>query len=177
MARTGDVLDIPTLGIQVEFRRTAEDSGGELVEFDLVGRPKGFVTVPHVHPTQTERHEVIEGSFAIKTGGLERVLGPGEVVETPAGTTHSHRAAGEGASRVRVRIRPAGAFEPWMERVAEMDRDGQLLPGGWPRPVASAHLLLDFEGEAHSTVPPLSVQQATARALLRAHELVAQRRR
>jgi quercetin dioxygenase-like cupin family protein len=176
MARTGDVLDIPALAITIEFRTTTEDSGGELVEIDLVGRPQGFVTVPHVHPRQSERHEVIEGSFLIKTGGLERLLAPGDVVETPAGTPHSHRAGGEGPSRMRVQIRPAGEFEAWIERIAELDRGGQL-PGGWPRPVAAARLLLDFEGEAHATVPPLSVQQAAARGVLRARELAAQSRR
>ncbi len=165
MARSGDVLDIPALGVSIEFRRTTEDTGGELVEFDLVGRPKGFITVPHVHPRQSERHEVIEGSFAMKTVGLERLLGPGDVVETAAGVQHSHK----GDGRVRVQIRPAQAFEAWLERIAELDRDGQLLPGGWPRPVAAAQLLLDFDGEAHGAMPPLGAQQAAARAILRAN--------
>jgi hypothetical protein len=49
MARPGDVLEVPALGVRVEFRRTAAETGGELVEFDLVGRPRGFVTLPHVH--------------------------------------------------------------------------------------------------------------------------------
>jgi quercetin dioxygenase-like cupin family protein len=163
MARSGDVLDAPTLGVSIEFRRTTEETGGELVEFDLVGRPKGIITVPHVHPRQTERHEVIEGSFTMRTGGLERLLGPGEVVETAAGIRHSHK----GDGRVRVQITPAAEFEPWLERLAALDREGQL-PGGWPRPVAAAQLLLDFEGEAHGTTLPLHVQQAAARAILRA---------
>ena len=169
MARAGDVLEVPALGVSVEFRRTTEDTGGELVEFDLVGRPRGFITLSHAHPNQTERHEVIEGAFRIRTGALERLLGPGEVVETAAGTPHRHT----GDGRVRVQIRPAADFEPWLERLAALDREGQLLPGGWPKPVAASKLLLDFDGEAHGTTPPLRVQQATARAILRA----AQRRR
>jgi hypothetical protein len=50
MAKVREVLDIPTLGVRIEFRRTAEETGGELVELDLVGRPRGFITAPHVHP-------------------------------------------------------------------------------------------------------------------------------
>jgi mannose-6-phosphate isomerase-like protein (cupin superfamily) len=169
MARPGDVLEVPSLGVSIEIRRTAEETGGELVEFDLVGRPKGFITMPHVHPRQSERHEVIEGSLVMRVGGLERLLGPGEVAETPAGTPHSHK----GDGRVRVQIRPAATFEPWLERLAAMDREGEFLPGGWPRAVAAARLLLDFEGEAHGTVAPLRMQQAAARTLLR----VAQSRR
>jgi quercetin dioxygenase-like cupin family protein len=177
MAQPGDVLELPSLGVRIEFRRTTNQTGGELVEFDLVGRPRGFITLPHVHPGQTERHTVIEGSLRMKTGGLERLLGPGEVVETPAGTPHCHRGGADARCRVRVQIRPAGTFEAWLERIATMEREGQMLPGGWPRPVAAAHLLLDFEDEAHGTIAPLRMQQATARAVLRAHELVAQRRR
>jgi len=38
IARSGEVLEIPDLGVSVEFRRTTEGTSGELVEFDLVGR-------------------------------------------------------------------------------------------------------------------------------------------
>jgi quercetin dioxygenase-like cupin family protein len=169
MARAGDVLEAPALGVRIEFRRTTEDTGGELVEFDVVGRPRGIITTAHVHPRQSERHEVIEGSFVMRTGGLERVLAPGEVIETAAGTPHRHT----GDGRVRVQVRPAAEFEPWLERLVTLDREGQLLPGGWPRPVAAARLLLDFDGEAHRAAPPLRVQQVAARAIVRA----AQRRR
>ena len=51
-----------------------------------------------------------------------------------------------------------------------MDAAGDILPGGWPRPVAGAKLLLDFPGEAHPTFPPLGVQRATARAIVGAAE-------
>jgi len=177
MARSGEVLEAPTLGVRIEIRKTTEETGGELVEFDVIGRPKGIITTPHVHPNQAERHEVIEGSMRMKTGALERVLAPGDVVETGPGVEHSHRSAGDGPTRVRVQIRPAGAFEPWLEALAEMDRGGQILPGGWPRPVAGARFLLDLGGEAHATMPPLPAQKAIARAVLRAHGAVAQRRR
>ncbi len=177
MANPGEVLEFPRLGVSIEFRRTTEETGGELVEFDVVGRPKGFITVPHTHPAQTERHEVIEGSMRIKTGALERVLAPGDVVETAPGVEHSHRSEGDGPMRVTVRVTPALTTEAWLERIAALHRDGQILPGGWPKPVAAARFLLDFDGEAHSTVPPLRAQQAAARAVLRAHDVFAQRRR
>ena len=173
MAAPGDVLHLPSIGVRVEFRRTAAETGGELLEFDFVGRPKGFIMVPHRHPTQSERQEVVEGRLWIRTGALERLLGPGEAVETPPGVAHTHGAAGDVPIRLRIEIRPALRFAEWLERVSQMERDGELAPGGWPKPVAAARLLLDFEGEAHSTVPPLRMQQAAARAILK----VAQSRR
>jgi quercetin dioxygenase-like cupin family protein len=161
MARPGEVLDVPALGVRIEFRRTTAETSGELIEFDVVGRPAGFFTQPHVHPLQDERHEVIEGRFWIRTGALERLLGPGEVVTTPAGVEHSHGTNEPG--RIRVRITPANRFEEWLERIASFD----YLPGGWPKPADGARLLLDFDGEARGTTVPLNLQQAAARGVLK----------
>ena len=171
MAKPGDVLDAPSLGVQIEFRRTTAESGGELLEFDVVGRPKGFITTPHVHPSQRERHEVMEGSMRIKRGAVESTLRPGDVVETEAGHVHMHRPADDESGRVRVQLRPAGRTEEWLERIVAMDRDGELFRGGWPRPVAGARLILDFDGEAHAASSPPKVQRALARAILRTQAL------
>jgi quercetin dioxygenase-like cupin family protein/uncharacterized protein YndB with AHSA1/START domain len=166
MARSGDVLEVPALGVRVEFRRTSDESGGELLEFDVVGRPRGFIAQPHVHPHQSERHEVIEGRMRMRLDGHTRVLGPGDVVETPAGKAHRHTGAGDDEGHVRVQLRPARRTEAWLERIAAMDRNGDLTRTGWPRPVAGARLLRDFAGEAHASFPPPSVQQAIAAAVL-----------
>jgi quercetin dioxygenase-like cupin family protein len=128
MARAGEVLDVPALGVSIEIRRTTEQTRGELIEFDVVGRPQGIITVRHVHPAQSERHEVVDGRFRIRTGALERVLGPGEVVETKAGVEHSH--GSDGPARVRVQVRPAKDFEAWLERLAAIE----YLPAGGRSP-------------------------------------------
>jgi quercetin dioxygenase-like cupin family protein/uncharacterized protein YndB with AHSA1/START domain len=171
MAKPGDVLDTPSLGIRIEFRKTTEETGGAVLEFDVVGRPKGFIAQPHVHPGQSERHEVIEGSMRMKCDGRTRVLGPGDVFETAPGRAHRHVAADEAPGRVRVQLRPAGRTEEWLERIAAMDRDGQLHKSGWPRPVAGARLIRDFAGEAHAAGLPPRAQQALVGALLHAHRL------
>jgi dTDP-4-dehydrorhamnose 3,5-epimerase-like enzyme len=53
-----NVIDAPRLGLRFEIRR----SDAELVEFDVVGRSRGFIRGAHLHRKQTERFEVIEGS-------------------------------------------------------------------------------------------------------------------
>jgi hypothetical protein len=88
---------------------------------------------------------VIEGRFRIRTGALERMLAPGEVVETAPGVEHSHRI--DEPARIRIQVRPAQRWEEWLERVAALDGEGQLARGGWPRPVPAARLLLGFDGE------------------------------
>ena len=170
MAKPGDVLEIPSLGVRIEFRTTAEESGGELLELEIAGRPRGFITQAHVHPEQDEWHEVIEGRLRVKVGSLETILGPGERYDTPAGTAHAHLAAGDGDCRMRVGLRPAKQTEAWLERLAAMDRAGDFTRAGWPRPVAGAHLINDFPGEAHAAVgPPPHVQQRLAETVLRVH--------
>ncbi len=170
MAKPGDVLEIPSLGVRIEFRTTTEASGGDLLEIDLVGRPRGFITQAHVHPQQDEWHEVVEGRMRMKIGSLETLLGPGERYDTPAGTAHAHLAAGDGDCRMRVGLRPAQRTEAWLERLAAMDRAGEFSRAGWPRPVAGARLIQDFPGEAYAAVgPPPHVQMRLAESVLRVH--------
>jgi quercetin dioxygenase-like cupin family protein len=165
MAEPGDVIEVPSLGVTIEFRTTSD----ELLEFDVVGRPRGFITQAHVHPGQTERHEVIEGRMRIRTGGVTRILGPGDAFETPAGRPHTHAAPDDATGRVRVQIRPAKRTAEWLERLGAMDAAGELGKGGWPKPVPGARLIRDFAGEAHAAFPPPRAQQHVARAILAAH--------
>ena len=166
MAKPGDVMEAPSLGVSIEFRRTTEETGGELLEFDVVGRPRGFITQTHVHPAQTERHEVIEGRMRVKLDGTSRVLGPGDVFETPPGQAHAHVAGDTGSGRIRVQLRPAKRTEEWLERLGAMDAAGELTGGGWPKPLAGARLIRDFDGEAHAAFPPPHAQRRIAKAIL-----------
>ena len=50
MARAGDELFNPAIGLRTVFRETAQTTGGELLQVDWIGRP-GWSTGPdHVHP-------------------------------------------------------------------------------------------------------------------------------
>jgi quercetin dioxygenase-like cupin family protein/uncharacterized protein YndB with AHSA1/START domain len=171
MVEPGAVLEAPTLGVRFEFRRTAAQTGGEYVELDVVGRPRGFIAQPHVHVAQVERHEVIEGAMAIRLDGRTRVLRPGESVETPAGTPHRHVAAGSGPGRVRLTATPAGNTEAFVERLVAMDRAGDFTRLGLPKPVPGARLVLEFIDEAHASSPSPRVQRAVAGAILKAADL------
>ena len=59
MARAGDELVNPVTGLRTVFRKTAQDTGGGLLQVAWIGDP-GWTTGPdHVHPHQEERFEVI----------------------------------------------------------------------------------------------------------------------
>jgi uncharacterized protein YndB with AHSA1/START domain/mannose-6-phosphate isomerase-like protein (cupin superfamily) len=168
MPDPGAVLEMPTLGVRVEVRRTAAETGGELVEFDVVGRARGFLAQPHVHSGQSERHEVIEGAMRLVVGRRSTLLRPGEAAEVPPGKSHRQLPAGDGPGRVRVQMRPAGRTEEFLARLAAIDAAGAFTRSGYPRPVAAAGLVLDFADVGHAAFPPAAVQRALAGAVLRA---------
>jgi len=167
VARAGDELDLPTLGMRIVFRQSAAETDGELLSYDVIGRPRGFVVQGHVHPSQEERHEVIAGADGLELGTTTRVYGVGESFAVPPGTPHRHFPAGPGEGHVHVELRPALRTEVFLERLAELDRDGQITGRGLLKPVAAARMILDFQPEGHASRPPVGVQNAFASAMLR----------
>jgi uncharacterized protein YndB with AHSA1/START domain/mannose-6-phosphate isomerase-like protein (cupin superfamily) len=161
--RAMTTLRIPKLGVVVEIRKSGADTGGELVEFDVIGRARGIIAQPHVHLDQTERHEVIEGSMRLIIDGREHLLRQGESMTVPVGATHRQLPGPDaGPGRVRVQLRPAGDAEAFLHRLAEMD----LNRFGFPPPVAAAELVRDFSATGHAARPPLRVQRALSKAIL-----------
>jgi quercetin dioxygenase-like cupin family protein/uncharacterized protein YndB with AHSA1/START domain len=168
MVKAGDTLEMPPLGMRIVFLRTAADTDGTLLEYEVIGRPRGFPAQAHVHPFQTERHEVLTGALKVTMNGRHRLLGPGHSIEIPAGTAHRHYAIGEEGGHVRVELRPALRTAELLERLAELSRTDAFTPGGYPRPLAAAGLILDFPREGHAARPPVAVQRALARGVVRA---------
>jgi hypothetical protein len=61
MIAVGTTLENPVTGERFTFTDTAASTDGKLLAFDFALRPGGKVPVPHVHPIQTERFEVVAG--------------------------------------------------------------------------------------------------------------------
>jgi mannose-6-phosphate isomerase-like protein (cupin superfamily) len=166
MTEVAQVLDLTPLGARVEITRTSAETDGELLEFVVAGRPRGFLARPHVHTRQSERFEVLSGSLELQRGGETHTLLAGDTIEVPPGTVHRQRPGGADEGRVRVQVRPAGTTHEFLVRLEEMCAARDFLRGGWPRPLAAAALVRDFGDEGHAAQPPLRVQKALARILL-----------
>ena len=118
MANAGDMLEMEPLGCRVQLIRTAEETNGGLVEFDVLGRPRGFLVQSHVHTGQVERYEVMAGTLKIVEQGREHLLGPGETMEVPAGVAHRQVPGDKSPDgHVRVQVRPRATRRPsWSAR-------------------------------------------------------------
>jgi quercetin dioxygenase-like cupin family protein/uncharacterized protein YndB with AHSA1/START domain len=166
VAKTGDVLEIPALKMRIVFLQTTEDTGGELLEYDVIGHPQGFVAQRHVHPSQEERQEVIAGEAGLSMHGRKVIYGPGEVVTIPPGTPHRHFPGGPGESQVRFTLRPALQTEALLERLAELGESGQIAYRGFLKPLAAAQVMRDFAAEGHAAGVPVAAQHAFSSGII-----------
>jgi quercetin dioxygenase-like cupin family protein len=164
----GDVLHVPEAGIRLEIRRTGADTGGEYAEFDVIGRPRGLFAGPHVHELHAEHIEVVAGAMRLKLDGRDQVLRAGDQVVVPIGASHAQRPYEDEPYHVRVQWRPPTNAEAFGEHVAAMSRNGGLTRWGWPRVVAAARLGVEFGRYSHPSWPPLPIQLAAAKAVVRA---------
>jgi mannose-6-phosphate isomerase-like protein (cupin superfamily) len=160
MIRPGQTLENPVTGERFTFIHTAASTGGELLAFDLALRPGGAVPIPHVHPIQTERFEVVEGRMRFRIGLRTVVAGPGDVVEVAPGVAHSFANAGEREARLRVEVRPALAMEEMLAEVVALARAGRMTRRGLPRnPLELAVLARKYDVEAHAPLLTVRLQR------------------
>jgi quercetin dioxygenase-like cupin family protein len=160
MITSGQTLENPVTGERFTFTHTAASTDGELLAFDFALRPGGSVPIPHVHPIQTERFEVVDGLMRFRVGLRKRIARPGDVVEVPPGVAHSFANAGPDEARLRVEVRPALAMEDMFAEVIEMAQAGRMTRRGLPRsPLELAVLARKYDQEAHAPLLGFRLQR------------------
>jgi quercetin dioxygenase-like cupin family protein len=160
MISPGQTLENPVTGERFTFSNTAATTDGELLAFDFALRPGGAVPIPHVHPIQTERFEVVDGQMSFRVGLRKIKAGPGDVVEVAPGVAHSFANAGDDEAHLRVEVRPALAMEEMFAEVVEMARAGRMNQRGMPRnPLELALLARKYDEEAHAPLVGVRLQR------------------
>ena len=157
----GQTLENPVTGERFTFTATAATTGGELLAFDFALRPGGAVPMPHVHPIQTERFEILEGRMRFRVGLRTRIAEPGDVIEVAPGVMHSFANAGEDEARLRIEVRPALDMEEMFAEVIAMAQAGRMNRRGLPRnPLRLAALARRYARVAHAPLLSAGVQRA-----------------
>ena len=144
MIRTGDTIHNQVTGESITFLATSADTDGEAVVIETVVQPDGFVAAAHVHPSQSERFAVAEGTLVLKVDGQEKTLSPGDVAVVEPGQAHKFWNAGDEPARFVCEVRPALQFESLLETMFDLAADGKTNRKGMPNPlrlavIAKAH--------------------------------------
>ncbi len=176
MANAGDELINPVTGLRTVFRKTARDTGGELLQVDWIGEP-GWTTGPdHVHPRQEERFEVLSGKLGLRVEGIERVLDEGAVITAPAGSQHAAWNASDEEVHALIDFRPALRTETAFETLAGLARDGKTNEAGVPKnPLLLALIMREYEDEIYFVRPPVAVQRVIFGVLAKVGRLLGYR--
>src|SRR5581483_2098502 len=153
-------MENPVTGERLRFRRTAADTGGEALEYELTFRVQGFVAQEHLHPSQSERHEVLTGKLGLHMNGADQVLEPGHAVTVPAGTPHRLFPVGDEPVTALFELRPALRTQQLLELFFRLADEGKVNSKGTPKPLQLALVAREFEPEGYATKPPLAVQHA-----------------
>jgi mannose-6-phosphate isomerase-like protein (cupin superfamily) len=159
--RPGQTVENTVTGERFTFTHTAASTDGALLAFDFALRPGGAVPMPHVHPVQTERFEVVSGRMRFRVGWRTVVAEPGDVVLVQPGVAHSFANASDEEARLRVEVRPALAMEEMFADVVALAQAGRMTSRGMPRNLLDLALLArTYDQEAHAPLLGLRLQRA-----------------
>lgn len=154
------IISNPISGEQIVIRRTAAQTGGRVMDWELVLAPGGRVPSSHAHPGQEESFTVLAGQMRFRIGGRRVMACPGDIVRIPPGTVHHFANAGQEPARVAVSARPALDMEDLLETAAALAQDQQVAGRRLPRPIDLALFMRDFEREVRAPYIPAALVRA-----------------
>jgi quercetin dioxygenase-like cupin family protein len=124
MAGTGDTLAFPD-GSDYTITASAGETGGRLVEMEVLLPPNAVTPPLHVHPKQEEDLEVLSGALDVFEGQWMR-LPEGESMTIRRGEPHAFRNSSGLRVRVRNVHRPALGFQDYLEEIHSLAQDGKI---------------------------------------------------
>ncbi|HEY2079932.1 MAG TPA: cupin domain-containing protein [Streptosporangiaceae bacterium] len=158
----------PLSGEQIVILRSASQTGGQVLDWELRLAPGGRVPSSHAHPAQQETFTVLEGTMRFRVGWRRIIARPGQRVLVPPGTVHHFANAGPVTARVAVESRPALRMEDLLEIAAALAQDQHAAGRALPRPLDLALFMTEFEREIAAPYLPRSLVRLVMRAIARA---------
>ena len=165
MAPGGQVIENPLSGEQITIRMTAAQTGGSVLEWELVLAPGGRVPSSHAHPEQEECFTVLAGQMRFRVGGRRVTAGPGDTVRIPPGTVHHFANSGSQPARVAVQTRPALSMQELLETAAALAQEQHAAARALPSPLDLALFMCDFEREVRAPYLPAGLVRAVTHPL------------
>jgi mannose-6-phosphate isomerase-like protein (cupin superfamily) len=131
--RAGETIEAPNMGMRLTCRENTP-----ALKFDLWMRGDAAPIPMHVHPHQEERITVVRGSVRSRTGKVECLLEPGDVVVSPPGEAHTVGPATGEDVEMLAELSPPLGYEQFMERSFALDRAGYVNGKGRGNPLRLA---------------------------------------
>jgi len=131
--QVGETIVAPNMGMRLRCRENAL-----ALKFEMWMRGDAAAIPMHVHPHQEERITVVRGSLRSRSGKVERVLEPGEVVVSPPGEAHTIAPAADEEVEVLAELSPALGYGDFLERSFALDRAGYVNQKGRGNPLRLA---------------------------------------
>jgi quercetin dioxygenase-like cupin family protein len=130
MARTGDVLENPVTGEKIVFRKTTDETNGQLLQFDYYMKPrsKGLATIAHTEPKLEQRMEVLGGTmtYTIGKSGEKKTLVKGQKITIPPDELHSLWNEGNEELYILDEYSPALNMQKFFETMYGLAKDGKV---------------------------------------------------
>ena len=160
MIVAGQTVENPQTGERLVFHKTALETNGELTEFTAHIAPGGHLPAPHVHPNQSERFEIRQGTLSLRIDGRRVEASAGDVVTIEPGQAHyfANRTGEEVVFDVEVR--PALKIESVIETMYGLAADGKTKWLGMPNPLRLAVIARHHLDTVTMPLVPVALQRA-----------------
>ncbi len=106
----------------LDVKVSGNDTDGALAIFEQTSLTQGKGTPQHVHLTQDEIFQVIEGSYVFKVGDERFSLSKGESIFLPRNVPHAWTQVSE-SGKMTVIVQPAGKLENFFVEMAALDHE------------------------------------------------------
>ncbi len=156
------VITNPLSGERITISATA-DTGGRVLEWELVLAPGGRVPSSHAHPEQEECFTVLAGQMRFRVGGRRVTAGPGDTVRIPPGIVHHFANPGPGPATVSVQTVPALNMAGLLQTAAAAAQAQHAAARRLPSLIDLALFMRDFEREVRAPYLPAALVRAVVR--------------
>jgi quercetin dioxygenase-like cupin family protein len=160
MVVSGDEIRDPIRGQRLLFRKTAQDTCGELVEVEAFYQPGSVAPPVHLHPHQEEYFAVLAGSMSVRMHGQEKIYTRGEQFSIPAGTPHAMWNESKEEAHLLWQTRPALRTDEFFEVMWKLAEAGKVNKKGLPGILQLSVILRQYRREFRPVKPPIWVQHA-----------------
>ncbi len=151
MTHSGDIVGNPVTGEKIIFRKTTNETNGQLLQFDYFMKPhsKGLATITHTQPKLEQRMEILSGTMSYTLGKSKekKTLTKGQKVVIPPNEPHSLWNEGDEELHLLDEYSPPFNIQKFFETMYGLAKDGKTNKNGLPGTLQLAVMVSYYKNE------------------------------